>query len=287
MDEAVSECLAGTTFVFTGNLETLSRDDGADLVKCLGGRVTTSVSSKTSYLVVGEVLEDGRPYHEGTKYKRASTLDNVKIVMGEKKLFGLAKLYNDRARAKQPVPPAVDKENNQDPMSSVASAPSANPHAKKATPVNPYAKKTVVNPYAKKTVSNPYAKKTTINNPYAKKPSNNSQVNNNDAAAANVDDVANKFGPNALWVDKYAPSTTRNILGNKDSVNKLTSWLATWERKFNNDKAIGKAFSNPSGPWKAALLSGPPGIGSKRVFWSVWLFVVFLPKKKLFTHLLQ
>lgn len=37
--------------------------------------------------------------------------------------------------------------------------------------------------------------------------------------------------------------------------------LSRWEHTFNNDKAHGKAFSSPNGPWKAALLSGPPGIG--------------------------
>lgn len=39
--------------------------------------------------------------------------------------------------------------------------------------------------------------------------------------------------------------------------------LARWESRFNNDKAVGKSFSDKNGPLKAALLSGPPGIGSK------------------------
>lgn len=44
----------------------------------------------------------------------------------------------------------------------------------------------------------------------------------------------------------------------------LTSFpgLSRWESRFNNEQAVGKSFSNPNGPWKAALLSGPPGIGS-------------------------
>ncbi|GAA5849527.1 hypothetical protein JCM3766R1_000220 [Sporobolomyces carnicolor] len=46
-------CLAGLTFVFTGELESLSREDGQDLVKRYGGRVTTAPSSKTSYVVLG------------------------------------------------------------------------------------------------------------------------------------------------------------------------------------------------------------------------------------------
>ena len=37
--------------------------------------------------------------------------------------------------------------------------------------------------------------------------------------------------------------------------------LSRWEHTFNNETAYGKSFSSPNGPWKAALLSGPPGIG--------------------------
>jgi DNA ligase (NAD+) len=45
--------LEGLTFVFTGSLS-VSRADAADLVERHGGRVTSSVSSNTSYLVVGD-----------------------------------------------------------------------------------------------------------------------------------------------------------------------------------------------------------------------------------------
>ncbi|KAI8618709.1 replication factor RFC1 C terminal domain-containing protein [Chytriomyces sp. MP71] len=47
-------CLVGLTFVFTGELSSITRDDAQDLVKRYGGRVTGSVSGKTSYVVVGE-----------------------------------------------------------------------------------------------------------------------------------------------------------------------------------------------------------------------------------------
>jgi replication factor C subunit 1 len=47
-------CLEGLTFVFTGELSSISRDDASDLVKRYGGRVTSGPSHKTSYLIVGE-----------------------------------------------------------------------------------------------------------------------------------------------------------------------------------------------------------------------------------------
>lgn len=46
--------LSGKTFVITGTLPTLSREEAKALIKRYGGKVTDSVSRKTDYLVVGE-----------------------------------------------------------------------------------------------------------------------------------------------------------------------------------------------------------------------------------------
>jgi len=45
--------LAGKTFVLTGTLPTMGRDDAAALVEAAGGKVSGSVSKKTSYVVAG------------------------------------------------------------------------------------------------------------------------------------------------------------------------------------------------------------------------------------------
>src|SRR5438876_684478 len=46
--------LAGQPFVLTGTLQSLTRDAARERIERLGGRVTSSVSKKTSYVVVGE-----------------------------------------------------------------------------------------------------------------------------------------------------------------------------------------------------------------------------------------
>ena len=52
--QGTDDCLTGLTFVFTGVGESLNREETADIVKRYGGKVTSALSRKTSYLVVGE-----------------------------------------------------------------------------------------------------------------------------------------------------------------------------------------------------------------------------------------
>jgi replication factor C subunit 1 len=68
--------LNALTFVVTGVFP-IDRDDLTNLLKGYGARVTGSISKKTSYLLHGDELEDGRAVHEGNKYKEATRL-NVK-----------------------------------------------------------------------------------------------------------------------------------------------------------------------------------------------------------------
>ena len=63
---AVNATIAGKTFVVTGTLPTLKREDAKALIQNAGGKVTDSVSKKTHYLVVGE--------EAGSKLTKAQTL---------------------------------------------------------------------------------------------------------------------------------------------------------------------------------------------------------------------
>lgn len=51
--EGEENCLAGMTFVFTGQLQTIGREEGQALVKRYGGKVTGQPSSKTTFVVLG------------------------------------------------------------------------------------------------------------------------------------------------------------------------------------------------------------------------------------------
>ena len=58
--------LAGKTFVFTGEMQSMSRDEAKDAVRRLGGEVSESVSKKTSFVVAGA--------SPGSKYAKAKKL---------------------------------------------------------------------------------------------------------------------------------------------------------------------------------------------------------------------
>ena len=64
--------LVGKTFVITGTLATMSRDEAKEKIEALGGKVTNSLSSRTDYLVVGE--SPGTKLDKATKL-RVPTLD--------------------------------------------------------------------------------------------------------------------------------------------------------------------------------------------------------------------
>ena len=66
-----SKSFANLNFVFTGTLKTIKRAAAKDHVESNGGRVSTSVSGNTDYLVAGE--------SSGSKLKKASDL-NIKII---------------------------------------------------------------------------------------------------------------------------------------------------------------------------------------------------------------
>ena len=71
---AASGPFAGKTFVLTGTLPTMSREEATAKIESLGGKVSGSVSKKTDYVLAGE--------EAGSKLDKAQKL-GVKIIEAE------------------------------------------------------------------------------------------------------------------------------------------------------------------------------------------------------------
>uniref|UniRef100_A0A5S6QZ50 Replication factor C subunit 1 n=1 Tax=Trichuris muris TaxID=70415 RepID=A0A5S6QZ50_TRIMR len=199
--EGTEECLAGLTFVISGILESITREDARALILKHGGRVTSAVSHKTNYLLLGR---------DGGESKSAKARELGVQTLTDDGLYDLIRLRSARELKKveeSPRPPKKRKKAND---------------------------------------------------------STTTVVNADGQAATDA-----KKGQFSLWTEKYKPTNLKQVIGQqgpKSCLNKLLAWLRSWNTWHGNgaNKATGAkklAASDDGHSFKAALLSGPPGIG--------------------------
>jgi DNA ligase (NAD+) len=124
--EPVSNRLAGQSFVFTGTLARRSREEAGELVGRHGGKVVSSVSKNTDYVVVGA--------DPGSKYDKAKSLGVRTLTEDE-----FDALLEGKLAAAQPVPDKKNKEEKNDEKkpagrAAKSAASSFRKSAKKSTP---------------------------------------------------------------------------------------------------------------------------------------------------------
>nr|CAD7588840.1 unnamed protein product [Timema genevievae] len=218
-------CLSKLVFVVTGELDSLDREEAVALIQQHGGKVTSSVSRNTSYLVVGD---DPGP----SKIEKFNSLFQAKTWctphLDEDGLLNLIRQRSGMQEGKNEIENAEE-------------IPKITKNERK-TPSQVVEKNLV----SKKTLSDP--------------------LKSTGSSQASQESTPGLSG--SLWVDRYKPTSTKQIIGqqgDKSNVKKLTRWLSNWHANHSGKKKLAR----PS-PWskddsgaffKAALLSGPPGIG--------------------------
>jgi DNA ligase (NAD+) len=83
-ERAAEKALSGKTFVLTGTLPRMTRDQAKELIESAGGKVTGSVSKKTDYVVAG--MDPGGKYDKARELG-VTVLDEgalLKLVEGGK-----------------------------------------------------------------------------------------------------------------------------------------------------------------------------------------------------------
>ncbi|XP_061178272.1 replication factor C subunit 1-like [Saccostrea echinata] len=222
--EGGENCLESLTFVITGVLESMERDEAKSLIERYGGKVTGSVSKKTSYLVAGRDCGE-------SKLAKARSFGTKQI--DEDGLLDLIRtLPGKRSKYEVQAAEQVKKESS---------------FSKKTIPSTPPVKSMK----SESSLSKPKLESTDS----VSLPNNQS----NGTSKSTEDSL--------MWVDKYKPTQLKQIIGqtgDKSNAKKLLHWLTNWHRnQAVGTKPQGKFFGkNDDGSgFKAALLSGPPGIG--------------------------
>jgi replication factor C subunit 1 len=188
--QGAENCLAGLTFVFTGVLETLGREEGQELVKRYGGKCTGAPSSKTNYVVLGN--------DAGPKKLETIAKNNLKTI-NEDGLFELIRRMPPNGGSGQAAEKYQEKQKAEEEKVRKMVAEIDAEEKKKAEEKQKQAARANK---ASAGGSTPAA-------------SHSSQ-------ATPVDD--------RLWTTKYAPTSYSMICGNKANVEKLQTWLRNWDR---------------------------------------------------------
>ncbi|UYV61450.1 RFC1 [Cordylochernes scorpioides] len=269
--QPVAGCLTKTVFVLSGVLDCIERDEAKTLIEQCGGKVTQSISKNTSYLVAGPRCwgqQDGQGEFSSCTWFVGSLNDSVlqaqklgTTILDEDQFFQLLE-------AKTGSKHQQDTKESAKKSSTKKEEPKPSP-SKKSTEVKTWERLPVpkVEPPAqkKKLPASTTKQKAEV------------RIQTDRQRSAEITTVTAQ-----LWVDKYKPQSSKQIIGQqgaKSNVVKLTAWLANWDKNRANKPGrwsligegvgcqvtaqwwVAARLGDDGAVFRAALLSGPPGIG--------------------------
>nr|XP_054365049.1 replication factor C subunit 1 [Mirounga angustirostris] len=257
--KGAENCLEGLTFVITGVLESIERDEAKSLIERYGGKVTGNVSKKTNYLVMGR--DSGQ-----SKSDKAAAL-GTNIIDED----GLLNLIRTMPGKKSKYEIAVEAEMKKE-KSKLERTPQKKDQGKRKispTKKESESKKSRLTPKKDSSIKS-VKKETSMFWRCLDFEEQVAEETNGDSRARNLaDDSSESKVENLLWVDKYKPTSLKTIIGqqgDQSCANKLLRWLQNWHKSPSEDKKHAAKFGKFAGKddgssFKAALLSGPPGVG--------------------------
>uniref|UniRef100_A0A4W2EXE5 Replication factor C subunit 1 n=1 Tax=Bos indicus x Bos taurus TaxID=30522 RepID=A0A4W2EXE5_BOBOX len=256
--KGAENCLEGLTFVITGVLESIERDEAKSLIERYGGKVTGNVSKKTNYLVMGR--DSGQ-----SKSDKAAAL-GTNIIDED----GLLNLIRTMPGKKSKYEIAAEAEMKKE-KSKLERTPQKNDQGKrKSSPTKKESesKKCKLTPKRESSIKS-LKKEASVSQRGLDFKEQAAEETNGDSRARNLaDDSRESKVESLLWVDKYKPTSLKTIIGqqgDQSCANKLLRWLQNWHKSPSEDKKHAKfgkfAGKDDGSSFKAALLSGPPGVG--------------------------
>uniref|UniRef100_A0A034VZC1 Replication factor C subunit 1 n=1 Tax=Bactrocera dorsalis TaxID=27457 RepID=A0A034VZC1_BACDO len=252
-------CLAGLTFLVTGVLESLERDEAASIIKELGGKVMTTVGKRLNYLIVGE--------EAGPKKLVQAEEFGVNVISED----GLLDLIREKSGdlSKQSV--KEEKQTGHDVEKTKHTSPKKEKKTVKEEKETKQQEKKKSGEQVKIHSSKKEVKGEKSSNKekiVVKTEKIETDALNNAANEDNVETKKEIDDTMLPWVDKYKPTNVKEIVGQfgpTSNVSKLTNWLSKWYINHDGKKKLQKpnpwAKNDDGSFYKAALLSGPPGIG--------------------------
>ncbi|CAK7217071.1 DNA replication factor C complex subunit Rfc1 [Sporothrix bragantina] len=234
MPEGEPNCLAGQTFVFTGLLKTISREEGQALVKRYGGKVMGAPSKNTGWIVLGD---DAGP-------SKLAKIQQFGIrTIDENGLFEMVKRLPAGGGDSKEAEKAREKQEKElDKIRQAAEDMNREEESKRLAAER-----------AEKAAAKAAAAKAATTNGKASGPAKD---------AARPPPVTRPTPPASsqqLWTTKYAPTQLNHICGNKAQVERIASWLKNWPKAKKYDFKVKGA--DGLGNSRAIIISGPPGIG--------------------------
>ena len=271
-------CLAGLSFVITGVLDSLEREEAEELVKKYGGRLLHQVSKKADFVIMGDQSGPAKISKANSLRIKTIVEDDLLAMIRTRPMGKASNVKQSPARSgdrtkktstvwedRWPSPPkkVIHTVNREIKSPSKAPSPEKKDVDEDAERQSRRSSRKIEHDDQEMT------KATKPPTPIKKHESETTELKKTKEEIADTKEAqVTAQVPIQALVEKYRPKTLKQILGqqgDKSNAKKLYAWLMNWHRNQSGHVKHAKpspwAKNDDGGFFKAALLSGAPGIG--------------------------